>query len=183
MKEIHKTEYWKPIAETNYEYWISSKGRVASVMFKNGVCEFMRIKYLTPTDNGNGYLTFMYPIGNGKRKVLYIHRLVAKYFIGEVEGKPYVNHIDYNTRNNNVSNLEWCTAKENARHSIEHYRKPKNVCMSNTGYKYITLTKNNTYRVEIATLGISKRKKTLEDALAYRKEVLGDKYELYIADK
>ena len=29
-----------------------------------------------------------------------------------------MNHIDYNRKNNRLSNLEWCTHEENVRHSI-----------------------------------------------------------------
>lgn len=52
------------------------------------------------------------------RKEVSIHRLVAEYFVSNPYSKPWVNHIDGNTFNNNFTNLEWCTPKENLMHSI-----------------------------------------------------------------
>ena len=42
-----------------------------------------------------------------------IHRMVAQTFLENKKGKPVVNHKDTNILNNNVSNLEWVTYKEN----------------------------------------------------------------------
>jgi len=47
-----------------------------------------------------------------------VHRLVATTFIQNTDNKPIVNHKDGNKLNNHHSNLEWCTASENALHSI-----------------------------------------------------------------
>ena len=46
------------------------------------------------------------------------HRLVAQLFIPNINGKPCINHIDGNKKNNHVNNLEWCSHKENTRHAI-----------------------------------------------------------------
>lgn len=42
--------------------------------------------------------------------------MVAKAYIPNLDNKPTINHIDGNKKNNNVSNLEWATEKENQVH-------------------------------------------------------------------
>jgi len=54
---------------------------------------------------------------DGKRLSKSAHQIIAKTFIPNPEDKPNVNHIDGNTFNNAVSNLEWCTQKENVAHA------------------------------------------------------------------
>lgn len=50
--------------------------------------------------------------GNNKRWFA-VHRLVAMHFIRMPRGKEEINHIDSNTLNNHVSNLQWTTRREN----------------------------------------------------------------------
>ena len=51
-----------------------------------------------------------------------VHKLVSLAFIKNTYNKPHINHIDFNTINNKVENLEWCTPAENIQHSIKHGR-------------------------------------------------------------
>lgn len=75
-----------------------------------------RIKKPTSNHSGKGYL-YVDLYNNGIRKRFYVHRLVAETFIPNPLSKPYVNHIDGDTQNNNVANLEWCTPLENVEHA------------------------------------------------------------------
>lgn len=50
---------------------------------------------------------------NNVTKTFLVHRLVAQAFIPNPDNLPEVNHRDKNRHNNCVSNLEWCTRKQN----------------------------------------------------------------------
>lgn len=49
------------------------------------------------------------------RERFFRHRLVATLFIENPNNLKEVNHIDGNKANNHVSNLEWCSRKDNER--------------------------------------------------------------------
>lgn len=53
---------------------------------------------------------------NGKSVTKKVHRLVAITYIANPCNYPQVNHIDGNTLNNSVSNLEWCNNSQNMNH-------------------------------------------------------------------
>lgn len=99
-------ESWKDIVGYEGLYKISDHGRVWGCR-KN--------ELIKNNDNGNGYLRISLH-KNGKTKSEYIHRLVAKHFIPLELNKNIINHIDENTKNNKVDNLEWCNHKENIEH-------------------------------------------------------------------
>ena len=87
-------------------YVIYANGRVFS-NYKN--------RFLTPS-LGSGRKNQRYRTVRLEGKTTLLHRLVAEAFIINPLNKPQVNHIDGDTENNDVKNLEWVTNKENARH-------------------------------------------------------------------
>lgn len=68
----------------------------------------------------NGYLKQSLRDKDHKESKKFVHRLVAEVFIPNPEGLPEVNHKDCNKSNNSVSNLEWCTRRENLQHAWRH---------------------------------------------------------------
>lgn len=89
------------------DYLITSSGNV----FNNA-----RGKHLEPRITTRGYYQVcLYK--NGKTYYKLISRLVAQAFISNPDNKPQVNHKDGNKANNDFTNLEWVTAKENVRHA------------------------------------------------------------------
>lgn len=100
-----KKEIWKPVLGYKGLYEVSNWGRVKSIRFG-------KERILKPDIVGRGY--FQVDLWkNGKVKRYYVHRLVAEAFIPNYNNLPCVNHKDENKQNNNVINLEWCSAKYN----------------------------------------------------------------------
>ena len=70
----------------------------------------------------NGYYTITLRGGNKyKDRKVYLHRLIAKYFIHnpDPKNKVEVNHKDGNKQNNSLDNLEWVTPSENIQHAYD----------------------------------------------------------------
>jgi len=71
-----------------------------------------------------------------ERKVIWIHRLLAEYYIPKIEWKEYVNHINWIRNDNRIENLEWCTQGENNIHRFRvlwkiHSEKQKRIFWEN----------------------------------------------------
>lgn len=101
-------EEWRLISGTT-NYYISNHGRVA-----NGKTD----KILKTRKSGWGYEQITI-YENQKFQSLTIHRLVAEHFVPGEDVGLEVNHIDGNKQNNDNSNLEWVTKRENNQHAID----------------------------------------------------------------
>jgi hypothetical protein len=94
-------------------YYINKDGIIINSKYKN-----RKIKKFI---NANGYYSIYLYYENNKKNQYPLHRLIAKFYLKN--GHTYfndnnyvVNHIDKNRLNNNISNLEWITQKENIIH-------------------------------------------------------------------
>lgn len=97
-------EIWKPVVGYENLYAVSNLGRVKSL--------FRYKKILKPIVGVQGYL-YINLYKEKRHSLKRVHQLVAQAFIPNPNNYPFVNHKDENVINNNVNNLEWCTAKYN----------------------------------------------------------------------
>ena len=74
-----------------------------------------------------GYMQVCLVSEDGKKKYRLVHRLVGLAFIDNPESAPQINHKDCDKTNNDVSNLEWCTASENNFHRCQNHPQPHGV--------------------------------------------------------
>ena len=79
-----------------------------------------RKKFLSPADNGHGYLHVNLTDAHGNIKHQRVHILVAKTYLERPEGKTDVGHLDDCRQHNWVGNLKWMTRVENL--NTDHYR-------------------------------------------------------------
>ena len=133
MDYINNLEQWMQVSEFP-NYMVSSFGRVMNIR---------TFRVLKPGMNDTtGYL-HVNLCKDGDVSNKRIHRLVAEAFILNLTNFPCVDHKDRNSLNNHLSNLRWCTQKEN-----QHNRsKRKN---TSSVYKGVSFDKKaNKWRAQI----------------------------------
>ena len=95
------------------EEWKSVEGAIGIEISNKGNIRYADGKPKRTDKDSEGYLRTSLKI-NGKQERPRIHRLVAKAFVSNPYNKPFVNHKNGNKADNRVTNLEWCTERENA---------------------------------------------------------------------
>ena len=106
--------------ETNYEgYFVSNDGVVISFRSKNGrgtIDINKPPKFLKYGLCGGGRKYYSVICSLGTKKIpKTVHKLVYETFKGDVPSDMTIDHIDGNTFNNNVDNLQLLSAAENTR--------------------------------------------------------------------
>jgi len=113
-------EKWKTITECP-NYSISSYGRV-----RNN--KTARILKSNPASNGYFHVKLC-------SKTIYIHHLVARYYLGVRPSGKVVSHKNDNKHINHFKNLEYISQKENLRKSSNHTITKSEM---NKGYQFIS---------------------------------------------
>lgn len=130
-----ENEIWKDVIGFEGKYQVSSCGKIRSLCYRGTMG---KVKELAICIRGGYFYVNLSDTKNGKRtKKYFVHRLVLCTF----ENKPldysmFVNHIDENKYNNNLTNLEWCTPKENINHGTCISRAVKSRLSKNDLKKY-----------------------------------------------
>jgi len=107
-------EEWRNVVGYDGKYIVSSNGNVRSLIALKSKGIPVDRKIQTDKD---GYSVVSVQF-NKKNKVLKIHRIVAEAFIPNPENEATVNHINEIKDDNRVANLEWCSFRDNSRHSF-----------------------------------------------------------------
>jgi hypothetical protein len=106
-QEAQQAHQIKPIKGYEGHYEVSEMGDVYSIKSR-------RIK-LKPVVAGKYYHRVCLTKNNVPKSYL-VHRLVLSSFTPNPENKPQVNHINGDTTDNRLCNLEWVTMEENYYH-------------------------------------------------------------------
>lgn len=103
----------KQVDNLKHKYRLSNYGRLYNVKNK---------KLVHGGGERRGNVTFRIVMENKETWIMYNHVLTALVWLppnSEPTKKIQINHIDGNPANCHVSNLEWCTRKDNMRHAFQ----------------------------------------------------------------
>ena len=96
--------FWHP----KYNYYLVSRcGKILSLKRKEK-------RILKFGNDGHNYF-FFYICENNKKRKYYIHRFVFETFKGKIPKGMVTDHIDNDSKNNSINNLQLLTPKENIR--------------------------------------------------------------------
>ncbi len=114
----HCAAEWRPVVGHEDSHEVSSGGMVRSVKrtiyFSDGRVRVFPQKMICGSFGSHGYRGVS--IGKNRKQVTtLVHRIVADAFIGPANGMQ-VDHIDFNKKNNRVSNLRYLSPDQNSRH-------------------------------------------------------------------
>lgn len=105
-------EEWRDIFGYEGVYQVSNLGRVKRLVGYQAKTE----RIIKPRIKNSGYEFVSLQYKRAKRN-FYVHRLVARAFIGECPRGIDVNHINGNKKDNHIGNLEYVTRVENMKHA------------------------------------------------------------------
>lgn len=114
MATQHHTEEWRPVIGYEGVYEVSSLGGIRRTGKVRNRPAKTALKVHT-TDRGYEFITLY---RDGAVRGFGVHTLVAAAFIGPRPDRFHVNHKNGIKTDNRLSNLEYCTPKENIAHSI-----------------------------------------------------------------
>ena len=156
--EKETIEKWKSVKEYEQYYEVSNLGRVKSkdMMVWNGNSYYLnKGRILKPGLGGTGYYTVAL-----KGKTHKVAVLVANAFLDKISDTDFVNHIDGDKTNDNISNLEFVSPSQNNRHAyvsglhsskksqkLTYEQKCEISFLHKLGTAYTTIYKHNTYGV------------------------------------
>ena len=128
-------EIWAYVPETNRKYVISSQGRGVILKRYSETGTILKAQKWQLKSGHNKYYDCCLTVGNRQFNSV-AHAQILRSFISKPVGDIYeVNHIDGDTHNNVLDNLEWVTRQQNS----DHYNKsPEMLSKRKEGYKKIS---------------------------------------------
>lgn len=115
MNTIRRIPEYKPIPNTNEQYWVSDTGIVESRRY--GKVRIMKFSVVRKRKEDKGHLRLTYWDKDKVRQRVQVHVLVGLLFIPNPNNYPQINHKDGDKHNNFKDNLEWSTQAMNMHHA------------------------------------------------------------------
>ena len=137
-------EEWRNIKGYEGYYQISNFGRVKSLSRDVGSNRCKKETIMKTSLDKDGYENLVLR-KNGKQRHFRVNRLVAEAFLENPNNYPQVNHKDEDKTNNNVNNLEWCSAKYNVNYGSRTEKASKKVICVTTGKIFKSIAEASKY--------------------------------------